>query len=69
MEGGILLTVKDLQRLLGMDNYSSAARHLRAVRDSLNKKGEKITIKEYCQCEDLDFDYVWEFLRGKQDDK
>lgn len=66
MEGGILFTIKDLQKLLGIDNYKSAARQHKCIRDCLQKKGDKITIKEYCECEDLDFDYVWEFLRGKK---
>jgi len=69
MEGGILFTIKDLQRLLGIDNYKSAAKQHKTVRDSLNKKGKKITIKEYCECEDLDFEYVWEYLRGKSPKK
>jgi len=64
MEGGILFTIKDLQRLLGIDNYKSAAKQHQTIRDSLGKKGKKITIKEYCECEDLDFAYVWEYLRG-----
>lgn len=66
MEGGILFTIKDLQNLLGVDNYRSAARQHQAARDSIGKKSNKMTIKEYCECEDLDFNYVWEFLRGKK---
>jgi len=66
MEGGFIFTIKDLQKLYGIDNYKSAARQHMAVRDSLNKKGTKITIKEFCACEDLDFTDVWEFLRGKK---
>jgi hypothetical protein len=67
MEGGILFTIKDLQKLLGVDNYKSAARQHQAARDSIGKKGNKMTIKEYCDCEDLDFKYVWEYLRGKKE--
>jgi hypothetical protein len=65
MEGGIFLTVKDLQRLLGCDNYNTANRHHLAIRDALGKKSKHLTIKEYCEYEELDFKYVWEFLRTK----
>lgn len=66
MTGGILITVKDIQELLGIDSYRSAAKQLQSVRDTLQKKGRRITIKEYCEAEDLDFEYVWRFLRGNK---
>lgn len=66
MEGGITLTVNDLQYLLGIDNYRSAAKQLQNLRDANCKKGRKLTIREYCEIEDLDFDYVWKFLRGNK---
>lgn len=64
MEGGIFLTIKDLQRLIGSDSYRSVARQHQTLRDTLNKS--IITIKEYCDYEKLDFEYVWTFLRGKK---
>ncbi len=65
MEGGIFLTVKDMQRLLGTDNRGTASRAHLALRDAL-KKTKYVSIKEYCDYEKLDFTYVWEFLRGKK---
>ena len=65
MEGGIFLTIKDVQMLLGFDNYNTANRIHLSVRDALGKKSKLITIKEYCEYEELDFDYVWNYLRGK----
>lgn len=66
MEGGIFMTTKDVQRLLGCEHYNTANRILLAAKDALKKKKHNlITIKEYCEEEDLDFAYVWEFLRGK----
>jgi hypothetical protein len=67
MEGGIFLTTKDMMRLLGCEHYNTANRLLLQLRDSIKKrKGAKyITIKEYCEYEELDFTYIWEFLRGK----
>ncbi len=66
MEGGIFITTKDVQRLLGAEHYNTANRILLTIKDSLKKKSKYITIKEYCNYEELDFDYVWEFLRGKR---
>lgn len=66
MEGGIFLSVKDLQKLIGSDSYRSAARQHQAIRDALEKKTKHLTIKEYCEYEQLDFDYVWNFLRTKK---
>ena len=66
MEGGIFLSIKDLMRLIGSDSYSSTAKEHVAIRDALSKKKRaKLTIKEYCDYEELDFNYVWDFLRGK----
>jgi len=64
MEGGIFLTIKDLQKLIGSDSYRSAARQHQGLRDVLEKK--LITIKEYCEYEKLEFEYVWSFLRAKK---
>jgi len=65
MEGGIFLTIKDLMNLLGCKQYNNAQREHLAIRDSLGKKEKKLTVKEYCDYEQIDFNYVWEFLRGK----
>jgi len=66
MEGGIFITTKDIQRLLGAEHYNTANRILLAVKDALKKKSKHITIKEYCKYEELEFDYIWDFLRGKK---
>lgn len=63
MDKGIFLTVKDLMRLTGSDNEASAGRMHRAIRDSIAKDKRKLTIKEYCQYERLDFKEIWIFLR------
>lgn len=64
MEGGIFLTVKDLMKITGSNNYNSCANLHRAIRDSIAKgKKKKLTVKEYCDLEKIDFAYVWDFLR------
>lgn len=67
MEGGIFLTIKDLMKLIGSDSYTSVGKEHMAIRDALEKRSKKITIKEYCEYEEIDFNYVWEFLRGKKE--
>lgn len=69
MEGGIFLTIKDLQKLLGFKSYSNAYIEFRTLRDVLKKRSKYITIKEYCEYEELDFNYVWDFLRGIKKEK
>lgn len=66
MEGGIFLSIKDLQRLIGSDSYRSAAYQHQAIRDGLKKSTKHITIKEYCDYEGLDFEYIWNYLRSKK---
>ena len=66
MAGGIFLSIKDLMLLTGNGIYNNAQREHLAIRDSLGKKDKKLTIREYCEFEGIAFDYVWEFLRGKQ---
>ncbi len=66
-EGGILLTVKDLMKITGSESYRGSAYLHKAVRDCLGKKGRKLTVKEYCEYEDLDFTYVWSVLREKKE--
>ncbi len=63
MEGGIFLTVKDLMLLTGSNNYFSCAKQHRALRDCMGANKRKLTIKEYCTHETIDFEYVWKFLR------
>ncbi len=64
MNKGIFLTIKDLMKLTGSDNYSSTANQHKTIRDCMADQKRKLTIKEYCDYEKIDFDFVWKFLRG-----
>ena len=64
IKGGIFLTVKDLMKLTGNTNYSGCAGIHRTIRDSLGTGKKKLTIKEYCDYEQIEFPYVWQVLRG-----
>lgn len=63
MEGGIYLTVKDLMRLTGTNNYFSAAKSHRAIRDAIAPDKRKLTIQEYCKYEGVVYEEVMAFLR------
>lgn len=64
MDRGIFLTIRDLQKLLGCESYRTANVEHMAIRDVLKKN--RISIQEYCKYEGLDFEYIWNFLRGKK---
>ena len=66
MDKGIFLTVKDLMRLTGCDNENSAAKSHRAIRDSIAKGKRKLTIKEYCEYEKINFKEIWDIVRKGQ---
>ena len=59
MEGGIFLSVKDLMKLIGSNNYSSTATLHRTIRDCVGtNKGmgkKKLTVQEYCDYERIDY--------------
>lgn len=65
METGIFLTPKDLMKLNGNNNYNSCANLHRAIRLAIEKGKRKLTVKEYCEYEKIDFDYIWKILREK----
>lgn len=66
MQGGIFLTTKDVMILLGCGHYNTANRLRLSIKDAIGKKSKYITIMEYCKYEELDFEYVWNVLRGKK---
>ncbi|MDP1801182.1 MAG: hypothetical protein Q8L81_07520 [Bacteroidota bacterium] len=67
MVGGIFITVNDVQILLGCERYATAWEYYNSVKDAINKKhSKKMTIKEFCAYEDLDFDYIWQVLRSNK---
>lgn len=63
MDKGIFLTIKDLMRITGVENYYSVARAHLAIRDAICKGKRKLTIREYCKYEGLDYDEMLKFLR------
>lgn len=66
LDNGIFLSIKDMMRLTGSNNYFSCAHYHRAIRDGISANKKKLTIREYCEHEKIDFDYVWKFLREEE---
>ncbi len=64
--GGIFLTIRDLMKLTGSESYNSSGNQHRAIRDclSIGKNKRNLTIYEFCKYEQIDFEYVWKYLRG-----
>ncbi len=58
MNSGIFLTVKDLMILCGSNSYNSCWRRHKAIRALYGSKKKKLTIKEYCDSEDLNLQEV-----------
>lgn len=55
-------------RLLGTECYFTAAKEHKAIRDALRKNDKRLTIREYCKYEELDFKYVWGYLRENRNE-
>lgn len=62
MTNGIFLSVKDLMRLTGSHSYETTRQLHQAIRDSLGKNKRKLTVREYCLFEQIDFKEVRGFL-------
>lgn len=77
---GIFLSIKDLMLLNGSDSYVATQREHSALRSVLEEEKpkmkkrlagrgkclkRKITIREYCEYMQLDYQEVWDFLRGE----
>ena len=62
LKGGILITPKEIQALTG-SSLNAAQKEHKAVRDALGKKKSKrLTVKEYCDYFELDWDEVVSYL-------
>ncbi len=62
MTRGIFLTVKDLMRLTGSNSYEATRQLHKAIRNKIKEGKRKLTIKEYCNHEGLDYQEIIEFL-------
>ncbi|TNE56285.1 MAG: hypothetical protein EP338_00130 [Bacteroidetes bacterium] len=61
-KGGYLITPKDIMMLTGVSTLRTAQRHHLSVRDAYGIKGKCLSIRRYCEFNDLDYEFVIEFL-------
>jgi len=62
LRGGILITPKEIQSLTGLTLNASQKEH-KSVRDALGKKKSKrLTVKEYCEYFELNWNEVVSYL-------
>ena len=62
MKRGIFLTVKDLMRLTGSNSYEATRQLHKSIREAIVINKRKLTIKEYCKFEVIEYNEVIEFL-------
>lgn len=61
LKGSKLMSPKDIQVITNY-NIEVCRREHRAVRDALGKKGRMLTVKEYCDYNELDYQEVISYL-------
>jgi len=62
LKGGLLITSKEIQAITGY-TFKAAQKEHRAVRDALGKtKSKRLTVKEYCEYYELDYNEIVIFL-------
>lgn len=59
---GIFLEVTDMQKIAGYQTYNGAWNYYNKVRIALGINRRRITIEEFCKCEDLNKDEVLQKL-------
>jgi hypothetical protein len=62
LKGGMLITARDIQIITGTENSRVARREHQTVRDTLGKKGTRLSLKEYCDYWELDLNETIDFL-------
>lgn len=61
LKGGIFISPKEIQMLTGYSIQVARREHL-AIRDSMGRKSKRLTVKEYCDYFELDFQEVVSYL-------
>lgn len=66
---GIFLEIKQLMQLTGTNSYKSAQKQHKTIREAIAPGKRKLTIREYCQYEGLNYDEVIAVLKGSKKSK
>lgn len=62
IKGGILISPDDIMLITGNFGERAAQREHQTIRDSLGIKTKRLSVKQYCQYWNLDYDEIIEFL-------
>jgi type IV secretory pathway VirB4 component len=65
LKGGILISPKDIQIITGLSNNRASREH-QAIRDALGKTCKRLTIKEYCDYNQLNLEEVITYLNANR---
>lgn len=63
METLVFIRIKEVQILLGCNQYNTALRHHKAARKALHKKSKYLTVKEFCNFMDMNYEQVLEYIK------
>ncbi len=63
-QGRMLISIKDLQKLMGTQWYNSAQKRHKAIRERIQVGKKDLTIREYCDHSGSSYRHTYEVLRG-----
>lgn len=66
IRGGMILTPRDIQLITGTDCARTARREHINTREALGKKSKRLTIKEYCDYWEIDYEETVTFLNDNR---
>ena len=61
LKGGIFITAKEIQLMIGCHLRTAYTKH-KFIREMLEMKGKRLTVRQYCEFEGIDQDEVIELL-------
>lgn len=61
LKGGIFITAKEIGLVTGLHIRNAQKEH-QTIRDTFGSKGRKVTIRQFCQYNELDMEEIIEFL-------
>ncbi|WP_343636308.1 hypothetical protein [Fluviicola sp.] len=61
LKGGIFITPKEIELITGLSINRARLEH-QAIRDALGKPGNRLTVREFCEYNLLDFDEVVAYI-------
>lgn len=62
IKGGMLISPRDIELITGVSSTNTAQKEHLRVRDAIGRTNKRLTIKEYCEYWELDFEETVRFL-------